>query len=33
MSYALAQVCGEELLFKGQDFAQTDIDSAGAPPV
>jgi len=28
MSYALAQVCGEELLFKGQGFVQTDIDSA-----
>lgn len=25
MSYALAQVCDEELLFKGQDFNQTDI--------
>lgn len=25
MSYALAQVCDEELLFKGQDFTQTDI--------
>ncbi len=32
MSYALAQVCGEALLFKGQDFSQTDIASAGAPP-
>ena len=33
MSYALAQVCGEELLFKGNDFSQTDINSAGAPSV
>jgi ribonuclease VapC len=32
MSYALAQVCGEELLFKGQDFSQSDIASAGASP-
>jgi ribonuclease VapC len=32
MSYALAQVCGEALLFKGQDFSQTDIHSAAAPP-
>jgi ribonuclease VapC len=32
MSYALAQVCGEELLFKGQDFSQTDIPAAAAPP-
>lgn len=31
MSYALAQVCGEALLFKGQDFSQTDIHAA-APP-
>lgn len=32
MSYALAQVCGEELLFKGADFSQTDIRSAGELP-
>ncbi len=25
MSYALAQACGEQLLFKGQDFTQTDV--------
>ena len=25
MSYALAQACGEMLLFKGLDFAQTDV--------
>ncbi len=30
MSYALAQVCGEKLLFKGQDFTHTDIDNAFA---
>jgi len=30
MSYALAQVCGEELLFKGEDFAQTDIRPVAA---
>ena len=29
MSYALAQVCDEELLFKGQDFGQTDIRQVG----
>ena len=28
MSYALAQVCDEELLFQGGDFAQTDIRPA-----
>lgn len=27
MSYALAKVCDEALLFKGQDFSQTDIHS------
>ena len=27
-SYALAKVSGEPLLFKGQDFSQTDITSA-----
>lgn len=30
MSYALARVCDEALLFKGDDFARTDIRSAGA---
>lgn len=30
MSYALAKVCNEELLFKGNDFLQTDINSAMA---
>ena len=28
MSYALAQVSGEPLLFKGNDFSQTDIEPA-----
>ncbi len=32
MSYALARVCGESLLFKGEDFTHTDIPSAGASP-
>jgi len=27
-SYALAKATGEPLLFKGRDFAQTDIDAA-----
>lgn len=27
-SYALAKVRGERLLFKGNDFAQTDVESA-----
>jgi ribonuclease VapC len=27
-SYALAKVSGEPLLFKGQDFSQTDVTSA-----
>jgi len=27
-AYALARACGESLLFKGQDFALTDITSA-----
>lgn len=31
MSYALAQVCDEELLFKGQDFSQTNIKAVRAP--
>jgi ribonuclease VapC len=30
MSYALAKVCGESLLFKGDDFSQTDVDIAQA---
>ena len=29
MSYALARVCDEALLFKGDDFAKTDIEAAG----
>jgi ribonuclease VapC len=29
-AYALAKVTGEPLLFKGNDFAQTDIKSATA---
>ncbi len=29
MSYALARVCDEPLLFKGEDFGQTDIRTAG----
>jgi ribonuclease VapC len=28
MSYALARVCDEPLLFKGDDFARTDIQAA-----
>ncbi len=31
MSYALAQVCDDELLFKGDDFSQTDIKQVGTP--
>lgn len=31
MSYALAKVCDDELLFKGEDFSQTDINKLGAP--
>jgi len=27
-AYALAKVCAEPLLFKGNDFTQTDIESA-----
>jgi len=30
MSYALARVCDEALLFKGDDFAHTEIEAAGA---
>lgn len=29
-SYALAKVCGVPLLFKGNDFSETDIQSAAA---
>ncbi|MDX1570439.1 MAG: type II toxin-antitoxin system VapC family toxin [Xanthomonadales bacterium] len=29
MSYALALVCDEALLFKGEDFSRTDIQAAG----
>jgi ribonuclease VapC len=32
MSYALAQACGEALLFKGQDFAKTDVLRASNMP-
>lgn len=32
MSYALARVCGEPLLFKGEDFARTDVLTAGVAP-
>ena len=28
-AYALAKATGEPLLFKGNDFARTDIDKAG----
>jgi len=31
ISYALARVCDEELLFKGEDFSQTDIKAANVP--
>jgi ribonuclease VapC len=31
-AYALAMVRGEPLLYKGEDFAQTDIRSSVAPP-
>jgi ribonuclease VapC len=30
-AYALAKVTGEPLLFKGEDFARTDISSAAGP--
>ncbi|MBB4379651.1 ribonuclease VapC [Bradyrhizobium sp. CIR48] len=32
-SYALAMTRGEPLLFKGEDFAKTDISRAGAAPL
>lgn len=32
MSYALAKACDEALLYKGQDFSQTDIHSAITQP-
>jgi ribonuclease VapC len=31
VSYALAKSCGPRLLFKGDDFAETDIASAWRP--
>lgn len=31
MSYALAKVSGESLLFKGDDFTHTDIEAAWLP--
>jgi ribonuclease VapC len=31
-SYALAMVRGEPILYKGEDFAQTDVISFLAPP-
>jgi ribonuclease VapC len=31
-SYALARVSGEPLLFKGDDFAQTDVTPVSFPP-
>jgi ribonuclease VapC len=31
-SYALARVLGEPLLFKGEDFARTDVASVEMPP-
>lgn len=31
-SYALAKASGEPLLFKGNDFSQTDIEPAARPP-
>jgi len=31
-AYALAKVLGEPLLFKGQDFAQTDVARVEVPP-
>ena len=33
MSYALAKVCAEPLLCKGDDFPRTDIQIAGSAPV
>ncbi|WP_018318875.1 type II toxin-antitoxin system VapC family toxin [Bradyrhizobium sp. WSM2793] len=33
LSYALAMTRGEPLLFKGEDFAKTDISRAGAAPL
>ncbi len=33
MSYALAKVSGEPLLFKGADFTHTDITPAWLPEV
>jgi ribonuclease VapC len=31
-SYALAQILGEQLLFKGEDFSRTDLARYPAPP-
>ena len=31
-SYALAKVLGESLLYKGEDFRQTDVTPAVSPP-
>ena len=31
-SYALAQVLGEPLLYKGEDFSQTDVSGYPLPP-
>jgi ribonuclease VapC len=31
-SYALAKVTGSQLLYKGDDFAQTDLEAALPPP-
>jgi len=31
-SYALAQVLGEPLLYKGEDFSQTDVSRYPSPP-
>ena len=31
-AYALAQVTGEPLLYKGEDFARTDLPGAALPP-
>jgi len=32
-AYGLARVLAEPLLFKGDDFSQTDLESAVPPPV
>lgn len=33
MSYALAKATGEPLLYKGDDFARTDVQSALSMPL